>query len=92
MIPTVIRAIILLIVVVPIIAFFLLAGVVIVATVVGVALLLGIARMIRRAFRGPVVHKPLTSEAVESDHQTERLAIPQRDAEGRENVRVIRRL
>lgn len=79
-------------VIVPIVAFFLLAGVVIVATVVGVALLLGIARMIRRAFRGPVVRQPLASEATESNQQTNRLAIPQRDAEGRENVRVIRQL
>lgn len=75
-----IRAIILLIIVIPIVVFFLIAGFFVlalfVAIVVAIALLLAIARLVRRSLN------PTTA--------TDRPSIPMSDAEGRENVRVIR--
>ena len=74
------RAIFLLIIVIPIVAFFLIAGffllALFVAIVVAIALLLAIARLVRRSLNGTTA--------------TDRPSIPIRDAEGRENVRVIR--
>lgn len=73
------RAIFLLLIVIPIVAFFLIAGffllALFVAIVVAIALLLAIARIIRRSLNGTAQGRP---------------SIPMRDAEGRENVRVIR--
>ncbi len=73
------RTIILLLIVIPIVAFFLIAGffllALFVAIVVAIALLLAIARIIRRSFNTTATDRP---------------SIPMRDAEGRENVRVIR--
>lgn len=74
-----IRAIIFLLVVIPIVAFFLIAGffflAICIAIVVAIALLLVIARIVRRSLNGTAQGRP---------------SIPMRDAEGRENVRVIR--
>ena len=74
-----IRGIILLLVIIPIIGFFLIAGfffvAICVAIVVAIALLLAIARVVRRSLSGTEQGRP---------------SIPMRDAEGRENVRVIR--
>ncbi len=75
-----IRAIFLLLIVLPIVAFFLIAGffllALFVAIVVAIALLLTIARLVRRSLNRTTV--------------TDRHSIPMSDAEGRENVRVIR--
>jgi len=75
-----IRAIILLIIVIPIVALFLIAGffllALFVAIVVAIALLLTIARLVRRSLNRTTA--------------TDRPSIPMSDAEGRENVRVIR--
>ena len=74
------RAIILLLIVIPIVAFFLIAGffflAIFVAIVVVIALLLAIARLLRRSFNATTA--------------TDRPSIPMRDSDGRENVRVIR--
>ena len=74
-----IRAIILLLIVIPIVAFFLIAGffflAIFVAIVVVIALLLAIARLLRRSFNATTA--------------TDRPSIPMRDSDGRENVRVI---
>ncbi len=72
--PWVIKAIILLVLALPIIALLLAAGLFIMIIVIGVALLLWAAGMIRRALSGT----------------TRTNSIPQSDNEGRENVRVIR--
>ena len=73
------RAIFLLIIVIPIVAFFLIAGffflAIFVAIVVVIALLLAIARLLRRSFNATTA--------------TDRPSIPMRDSDGRENVRVI---
>ena len=75
-----IRAIFLLLIVIPIVAFFLIAGffllALFVAFVVSIALLLAIARLVRRSLN--------------ATNATGRPSIPTHDAEGRENVRVIR--
>jgi len=75
-----IRAIFLLIIVIPIVAFFLIAGffllALFVAIVVAITLLLAIARIVRRSLNATTA--------------TDRPSIPMPDAEGRENVRVIR--
>ena len=75
-----IRAILLLLIVIPIVAFFLIAGIFLlalfVAIVVAIALLLAIARLVRRSLN--------------ATNATGRPSIPTHDAEGRENVRVIR--
>ncbi len=75
-----IRAIFLLIIVIPIVAFFLIAGffflAIFVAIVVAIGLLLAIARLVRRSLNATTA--------------TGRPSIPTHDAEGRENVRVIR--
>ncbi len=75
-----IRAIFLLLIVLPIVAFFLIAGffllTLFVAIVVVIALLLTIARLVRRSLNRTTA--------------TGRPSIPMHDAEGRENVRVIR--
>jgi len=74
------RAIFLLLIVIPIVAFFLIAGffllALFVAIVVAIALLLAIARLVRRSLNATTA--------------TDQPSIPMRDAEGRENVRVIR--
>ena len=74
------RAIFLLLIVIPIVAFFLIAGffllALFVAIVVAIALLLAIARLVRRSLNATTA--------------TGRPSIPMRDSEGRENVRVIR--
>jgi Na+/melibiose symporter-like transporter len=75
-----IRAIFLLLIVIPIVAFFLIAGffliALFVAIVVAIALLLAIARLVRRSLNATTA--------------TDRPSIPMSDADGRENVRVIR--
>ena len=79
-----IRAIFLLLIVIPIVAFFLIAGffflaifvAIIVAIGLAIGLLLAIARPIRRSLNATTA--------------TGRPSIPMHDAEGRENVRVIR--
>ena len=75
-----IPAIILLLIVIPIVALFLIAGffllALFVAFVVSIALLLAIARLVRRSLN--------------ATNATGRPSIPTHDAEGRENVRVIR--
>ena len=75
-----IRAIILLIIVIPIVALFLIAGffllALFVAIFVVIALLLAVARLVRRSLNATTA--------------TGRPSIPMHDAEGRENVRVIR--
>ena len=75
-----IRAIFLLLIIIPIVAFFLIAGffllALFVAIVVVIVLLLAVARFVRRSLNATTV--------------TERPSISMRDAEGRENVRVIR--
>ena len=75
-----IPAIILLLIVIPIVALFLIAGffflAIFVAIVVVIALLLAIARLLRRSFNATTA--------------TDRPSIPMRDSDGRENVRVIR--
>ena len=75
-----IPAIFLLLIIIPIVAFFLIAGffllALFVAIVVVIALLLAVARLVRRSLNATTV--------------TERPSISMRDAEGRENVRVIR--
>ena len=75
-----IRAILLLLIVIPIVAFFLIAGIFLlalfVAIVVAITLLLAIARLVRRSLN--------------ATNATGRPSIPTHDAEGRENVRVIR--
>ena len=74
-----IRAIFLLLIIIPIVAFFLIAGffllALFVAIVVVIALLLAIARLLRRSFNATTA--------------TDRPSIPMRDSDGRENVRVI---
>ncbi|MEI6878906.1 MAG: hypothetical protein WCL33_07720 [Planctomycetota bacterium] len=74
------RAIFLLIIVLPIVAFFLIAGffflAIFVAIVVAIGLLLAIARLVRRSLN--------------ATNATGRPSISTHDAEGRENVRVIR--
>ena len=75
-----IPAIILLLIVIPIVALFLIAGffllALFVAFVVSIALLLAIARLLRRSLN--------------ATNATGRPSIPTHDADGRENVRVIR--
>ncbi len=75
-----IRAIFLLLIVIPIVAFFLIAGffflAIFVAIVLAIALLFAIARLVRRSLNATTA--------------TGRPSIPMHDAEGRENVRVIR--
>ena len=68
-----------LLIVIPIVALFLIAGffflAIFVAIVVVIALLLAIARLLRRSFNATTA--------------TDRPSIPMRDSDGRENVRVI---
>lgn len=79
-----IRAIILLLIVIPIVAFFLIAGffllalfvAIVLAIGLAIGLLLAIARLVRRSLNATTA--------------TDQPSIPMRDAEGRENVRVIR--
>ena len=76
---SIIGLIIVLVVIIPVVVFFLIAGfffiAIFVAIVVTIALLLAIARFVRRSLNGTAQGRP---------------SIPMRDAEGRENVRVIR--
>ncbi|MDA0214213.1 MAG: hypothetical protein O2875_02495 [Planctomycetota bacterium] len=77
--PSKLRAIIFLLLIIPIVAFFFIAGffflALFVAIIIAIAFLVTITRIVRSWLNGAAQGRP---------------SIPQRDSEGRENVRVIR--
>ncbi len=79
------------VIIVPIIAIALIVGIAIVAIVVAIAMLIGLARFACRSLQG-LVHRSSNRTDDDSAHSAKnRPGVPASDAEGRENVRVIRR-
>ncbi len=88
--PPILRALLLLIVVIPIAVILIVAGFAFAAIVISVVLALAVLRVIRRSL-GLSTRRMPASQSSPSGESSERGNIPVHDGEGRENVRVIRR-
>lgn len=88
--PPILRAVLLLVIAIPIAVIFVVAGLAFVAIAIAVVLVLAVLGIVQRSL-GISTRRMPASQSPPTHSSNERIDIPAHDSEGRENVRVIRR-